>query len=127
LSEDIALLLHGWDYNANEVTVRKIVGVDGREKIQMRLDLGVLQMEVEGRPDGMRPHGRESLLEYQEERLQRFEERHGIREGFELTAEECADLKQEAMQYYYRYLSLFPLTDYTGVGAAPAANVALFI
>jgi hypothetical protein len=124
--KDIAVILNGWEYDSNEVTVRKILGVDGREKIQMRLDLGVLQMEVEGRPDGKRPHGRESLLEYQEERLQRFEERHGIREGFELTAEECADLKQEAMQYYYRYLSLFHLSDYTGVVRDTARNVRAF-
>jgi hypothetical protein len=86
MSEDIALLLHGWDYNANEVTVRKIVGIDGREKIQMRLDLGVLQMETEGRPDGMRPHGRESLLEYHQDRRKRFDMHAGTGDEFQLSA-----------------------------------------
>jgi UvrB/uvrC motif len=124
--KDIAVILNDWEYDSNEVTVRKIMGIDGRWKIQMRLDLGVLQMELEGRPDGKRPHGRESLLEYQEERLKRFEERHGIRDGFELTGEECADLKQESMQYYYRYLSLFHLGDYTGVVRDTARNVRVF-
>ncbi len=65
MSKDLTVLLHGWDYNPNEVTVRRVLGIDGREKIQMRLDLGVLQMEVSGRPDGKRPYGHESLLEYQ--------------------------------------------------------------
>ena len=36
---------------------RKIVGEDGKEKLQVRLDLGLLQMELNGRPDGERPHG----------------------------------------------------------------------
>ena len=71
MSKDLTVLLHDWDYNPNEVTVRRILGIDGREKIQMRLDLGVLQMEVAGRPDGKRPFGHESLLEFHQERLER--------------------------------------------------------
>ena len=72
MSQDISFLVQGWDYDPNEVTVRKITGLDGREKIQMRLDLGILQMETEGRPDGRRPFGRESLLEYHLERRARI-------------------------------------------------------
>ncbi len=56
MSKDIAVILNGWDYNPDEVTVRRILGLDGRVKIQMRLDLGILQMEVDGRPDGQHPH-----------------------------------------------------------------------
>ncbi len=115
MNHDISVLLRGWDYNANEVTVRKIIGVDGSEKIQMRLDLGLLQMETLGRPDGLHPHGYESLLEYHNSRLRSHEEIHGDTDDFILTADECSDLKQEAMQYYYRYLSLFHLGDYAGV------------
>ena len=32
----------------------------------MRIDLGLLQMEINGRPDGQRPQGSESLLDWQE-------------------------------------------------------------
>ena len=74
----------------------------------MRLDLGLLQMETQGRPDGLHPHGYESLLEYHNSRLRSHEEMHSDNDDFVLTADECSDLKQEAMQYYYRYLSLFP-------------------
>ena len=116
MNKDIGLILNGWPYNSNEVTVRKIVGLDGRDKIQMRLDLGVLQMELDGRPDGERPKGHESLLEWQESRRERHSARHGEDNGednrFALSDEDCSDLKQEAMQYYYRYLSLFHLGDY---------------
>jgi hypothetical protein len=125
MSQDISFLVQGWDYDPNEVTVRKITGIDGREKIQMRLDLGILQMETEGRPDGRRPFGRESLLEYHLERRQRHEERNGF-DDFSLSADECNDLKQEAMQYYYRYLSLFHLGEYSKVLRDTQRNLRVF-
>lgn len=125
MSKDLSVLLHEWDYNPNEVTVRRILGNDGREKIQMRLDLGVLQMEVVGRPDGKRPFGHESLLEYH---LTRREEadRDGQWLDWSLSGDECAEIKQEAMQYYYRYLSLFHLGDYWGVIRDSERNVRAF-
>lgn len=115
MNHDISVQLRGWEYNANEVTVRKIIGVDGSEKIQMRLDLGLLQMETTGRPDGLHPNGHDSLLEYHLSRRSTHEQVHGDIEGFELASDECSDIKQEAMQYYYRYLSLFHLGEYAGV------------
>src|SRR5665213_2713274 len=126
MSKDLALILSNWEYSANEVTVRRILGVDGREKIQMRLDLGVLQMEVEGRPDGRTPHGYESLLAYYEARVQRYADRHGGPDGFELNGDECNDLRQEAMQYYYRYLSSFHLGDYNAVIRDTGHNLSIF-
>lgn len=125
MSKDLAVLLQGWDYNSNEVTVRRIVGADGRDKIQMRLDLGVLQMEVSGRPDGKRPHELESLLEYQLLQKENAEGASGW-ESWSLDSEACADLKQEAMQYYYRYLSLFHLGDYDEVIRDTARNIQVF-
>src|SRR5215210_485488 len=68
-SKDIVPLLKGWDYEPGTINVRKISGIDGAPKLQMRLDLGLLQMEMTGRPDGVRPHGCESLLEYFESQL----------------------------------------------------------
>src|SRR5438552_3756040 len=68
-SKDITPVLKGWDYESGTINVRKINGVDGMPKLQMRLDLGLLQMEMSGRPDGARPHGYESLLEYHEDQL----------------------------------------------------------
>ncbi len=46
------------------VKVRICQGADGREVLQMRLDMGVLQLEMDGRPDGSQPHGYESYLDY---------------------------------------------------------------
>jgi hypothetical protein len=67
--KDITPVLKGWDYEPGTINVRKINGVDGSAKLQMRVDLGLLQMEMSGRPDGVRPHGCESLLDYFEREL----------------------------------------------------------
>src|ERR687883_394689 len=85
-SKDILPLLKGWDYEPGTINVRKIHGADGLPKLQMRLNLGLLQMEMSGRPDGARPHGCESLLDYFEEQLREHEDQHGTDLGFHLTS-----------------------------------------
>src|SRR5688572_1160002 len=65
---------------------------DGQEKIQLRVDLGLLQMNVQGRPDGKRPLGHPSLFEYQEARLKKHMDERGSDDGFALRAEDCAKL-----------------------------------
>src|SRR4051812_44910040 len=89
----------------------------------MRLDLGLLQMEMNGRPDGARPHGCESLLEYFEKQLADHQDQHGTELGFQLNDSQCALLREEAVQYYYRYLSLFVLEEFPGVVRDTARNL----
>src|SRR5262249_25450664 len=105
-SKDIAGILKGWDYEPGTINVRKVAGLDGLPKLQLRLDLGLLQMELAGRPDGQRPHGAESLLEYHESLLSDHQKRNGTDLGFTLTGEQCQSLRDEATMYYHRYLSL---------------------
>src|SRR5688572_29064615 len=76
-SKDILPLLKGWDYEPGTINVRKINGLDGKPKLQMRLDLGLLQMELTGRPDGAKPHGFDSLLDYYEEQLKEHKSTNG--------------------------------------------------
>jgi hypothetical protein len=57
MSFDISPLLEQWDYQPGQLVVRKFLGRDGVEKIQLRVDLGLLQMNAQGRPDGKHPHG----------------------------------------------------------------------
>lgn len=120
---DIAPLLRDWEYEPGTITVRKIRGVDGRPKLQMRLDLGVLQMEMTGRPDGMRPHGCESFLEFYESRLTEHRRDNGSELGFNLGPQDCQSLREEAVMYYQRYLSLFVLEDFGGVVRDTARNL----
>jgi UvrB/uvrC motif len=114
-AKDITPLLKGWDYEPGTINVRKINGLDGAPKLQMRLDLGLLQMELIGRPDGAKPHGCESLLDYYEVQLRDHKRRNGTELGFHLTAEQCAALREEAGLYYQRYLGLYVLEDFDGV------------
>ena len=123
-SKDITPVLRGWDYEPGTINVRKVSGIDGSPKLQMRQDLGLLQMEMTGRPDGRRPHGYESLLEYFETQLAEHRRRHkGSEEGFHLSRNQCQSLRDEAMMYYWRYLSLFVLEDFTGVVRDTARNL----
>src|SRR5579884_1113699 len=111
-SKDIANVLKGWDYEPGTINVRKVTGMDGLPKLQMRLDLGLLQMEMTGRPDGSRPHGCESLLDYYESQLSDHTSRNGTELGFILTTDQCQSLREEAMMYYHRDLSLFVLEEF---------------
>ena len=120
---DISGIIKGWGYEPSGVTARWIVGKDGKPKVQLRLDLGLFQMEVEGRPDGTNPRGFPSLLEYY---LQVAKVAEDQKKPFSLDAESCAELQQEAMQYYYRYLSFHSLRYYEGVVRDTEHNLTLF-
>src|SRR4051794_2180294 len=123
MSKDIGPILAGWNHDPDEMQVRIIPGDDGREKIQMRIDLGVLQMEISGRPDGQRPEGAESLLDALE--LQARKKASGG-EDYSLDAPHCAALMREGVQYYHRYIALFHLERYDLVARDTARNLRLF-
>lgn len=108
---DINSKLHGWDYSANELNVRKIEGLDGRPKIQVRMDLGLMQMEWEGRPDGLSPNGKQTQLDYFLDRQKDSDAENGPG-SFVLSREDCWELAQEAMKFYWRRISFFELKEY---------------
>lgn len=115
MSYDLTKMLLDWPYEPGQLAVRMLDGDDGRPKIQMRLDLGILQMEVEGRPDGLKPDGYESYLEQYESLLDEHVGAGAENEDFALDAEACRRLRDEAVQYYQRYVALFVLEEFEGV------------
>jgi hypothetical protein len=124
---DISGVLKSWEYDLRqEMMVRRISGRDGSNKIQMRLDLGLLQMEEEGRPDGKKPHGKESLLVYFESLTGRLSRKHGTAADFTLDKDDCYALQQEGVQYYYRYLCFFQIGDYKRAERDTARNLRMF-
>jgi hypothetical protein len=123
---DLQAVLNEWSYDPEQISVRKILGVDGTVKIQMRVELGVLQMEGQGRPDGVRPHGHESLLAYHRKRLAKYEERNGTALGFALSPQECHALQTESSLYYRRFVALFVLEEYDGVAEDTAHSLGVF-
>lgn len=87
---------------------------DGRTLIQMRLDLGIMQMESAGRPDGIKCEGFDSWLDYYEAQ----QSKHAAspaNEPFSLSAEDCNRIREEIVQHHHRYVALFVLDEYDGV------------
>jgi hypothetical protein len=124
---DITRLLDNWEYQPGQVVVRRFKAKDGTEKIQLRVDLGLLQMNAQGRPDGKRPFGYLSLHEYYQARLYRYlEANDGNEAGFALKAEDCSKLQLEALQYHHRYICLLQLEDYESVIRDAERNLAVF-
>ena len=123
MSLDLNDILSDWPHEPGGLQVRRIEGSDGKPKIQLRLDLGVLQFELNGRPDGTEPHGLESLLEYHQQRAKEAEEGDG---KFELTEDEVGDLQSEGIQYYHRYVALFQLGDWHAVARDTRRNLDMF-
>ncbi len=138
MDHDITPLLDEWPFEPGTINVRVIKGIDNQPKIQVRLDLGIIQMTTTGRPDGKQPFGFPSLLEYFEYKLDEWQmldpENRAATEGrsagineedestsenppqeFRLSPEDCQALREEAAQYYHRYVALLVLEDYEGV------------
>jgi hypothetical protein len=123
VSQDITPIISGWNFDPDELQVRMITALDGSEKIQMRIDLGLLQMELSGRPDGDRPHGHESLLDYHEAKAEKASE---AGQDYALDPASCSQLMREGLQYYHRYLSAFHLQKYDLVARDTERNLRLF-
>ncbi len=126
MSLDIRRIMEGWDYkDAHNLVVRKISGDDGETKIQMRVDLGVLQMNWTDRPDGKRPFGRPSLLDHYEALLKQHKDKYGTEANFSLTHEDCERLQAESLQYYYRRISFFEIEAYREAGLDAEHNLGI--
>jgi len=124
---DISHLLEQWAYQPGQVVVRRFKSKDGKDKIQLRVDLGLLQMNAEGRPDGKRPFGYTSLFEFYQAKLYKYVAAHeGSDEGFKLKPEDCAKLQIESLQYHHRYICNLQLEDYAAVIRDAERNLAMF-
>ena len=149
MDRDLSEILEEWPFEPGKISVRVIEGKDDEPRIQVRLDLGLLQMYVAGRPDGKRPNDHDSLLEYFESQVDQMqmdeigpEEPAGepLVESYEdeneepeadesgrpprfLTGEDCKLLREEAQQYYHRYIALLVLEDYEAVVRDTSRNL----
>lgn len=147
MNKDLTSFLNEWPYEPGHITARVVQGPDGEEMLQLRVDLGVLQMKLDGRPDGQKPGGFESLLDMYEDQaaasgLEGLDEpagrdreqpmEFGGPENAErseairfLGAEECRMLREEAVQYYHRYVGLLAVEDFDRVIRDTTRNLRL--
>ena len=121
---DLRRLLASWPYDP-EKDARVVRGEDGREILQVRTPIGIEQLEMDGRPDGARPHDQESILEFQLQRLAQAQAA-GREAEFELDPEDCAELFGEGTLYYFRYLRLFQLKRWAATVRDTTRNLRLF-
>ncbi len=103
MSQDLSPILKGWPDDPGVLRARKFRADDGGTFLQLRLDLGVLQMTFEGRPDGHRPYGFPSMLELLLSRQQSPDV------PLELTEEEQEEIVREMLQFYHRRICLMAL------------------
>ena len=131
-NHDLREMLAGWPYDP-ENAVRLTRGADGRPIMQVRTPLGIEQYELDGRPDGRHPHNMESVLDFQRARLVMAQApksvsalAEGSKASFRLSVEECAELFEESVPYYYRYVHLFEIQDWARTARDTARNLELF-
>ncbi len=103
---DIDRILQEWPFKPGEVLARRVKAADGRHVLQMRVDMGVLQLEQDGRPDGQRPGGAHTYYD--------FLLAESLREGdeFQLTPEQCVEADREFVQFYHRRICWLALREY---------------
>lgn len=114
MDREISVLLADWEYDPEHPT-RMINAADGRLILQVRRPLGIEQFELIGRPDGKRPGGYASALDAVEDRLRSYTEEKGSDDGFELDPGEVQELRDEGILFYYRYIVLFQMNQFTRV------------
>jgi hypothetical protein len=104
--DNIDEVLNGWPYDPSALSVRIVTAADGRDVIQMRIDMGILQLEMEARPDRTKPHDFETYFDY----LVSLAAEKG--EDFELDEDQCNEVDREFVQFYHRRICWLRLQNY---------------
>jgi len=125
VSADITDILREWEFDPDN-QIRIIQADDGRQVLQVRQPLGVEQYELDGRPDGKKPFGRDTALEEFQARLEAFRASHGTEDGFTLDKDDVAALQGEGILFYYRYLVLFQIGDFVRTARDTEHNLTIF-
>ena len=125
MSADITDILREWEFDSDN-QIRIVQADDGRQVLQVRQPMGIEQYELDGRPDGKKPFGRDSALDEYESRLESYKAAHGSDEGFGLSHEDFATLQGEGVLYYFRYLVLFQIGDFVRTSRDTDHNLSLF-
>ncbi|MCA9149784.1 MAG: UvrB/UvrC motif-containing protein [Planctomycetales bacterium] len=98
-------ILEKWPYEPNSVSVRIVPGRDGRDVIQMRIEMGLLQLEIEGRPDGDRPGGFDTYFAY-------LQNQCSENPAMQMTEEQCSEADREFVQFYHRRICWLAIREF---------------
>lgn len=98
---------------------------EGKEVVLVQSNaFTISRIYTSGRPDGKRPHGRESYYEYFCEQLEDYKLQHDSDEGFSLTPEDWRVLFQESYDRYTRYLLFAGIKRWADVKRDTDTNLA---
>lgn len=117
-NQSIDRILTDWPYDPGNVNVRIVRGDDSRDVIQMRVDMGLLQMETTGRPDGDRPEGYETYFDFLVSLTIQDDE-------VEMTEQQCLEVDREFVQFYHRRVCWLTLREYARAVADADHTLAL--
>ena len=126
MRDDISEILRKWPFEPGRLNVRVLELTEDRSVIQIRTELGLIQMESVGRPDGRRIEGAESLLDLLESELDRHLASGRDIAEFQLDPEQAQDLREEAALYYQRYVALMSMEHFEAVIADTSRNLRMF-
>jgi hypothetical protein len=110
-AHDLDAILRHWPFKPGVIAARLIRAGDGREVMQMRIEMGLLQMETTGRPDGEHPGGYDTCLEW----LQELARSQG--EPFVLNEVQCMEIDREFLQFYHRRICSLALRRFASAVA----------
>jgi hypothetical protein len=105
--QNIDGILREWSYDPDSVSVRMVQGDDGRDLIQMRIEMGLLQLETTGRPDGERPEGSETYYEFL------LDQSVHKGEGYVMDEDQCAEADREFVQFYHRRICWLAMREFS--------------
>ena len=109
---------------AHPIKVLKLA--EGKEVVVVQSNaFTISRIYTSGRPDGKKPHGRESYYEYFCEQLEDYKEQHGSDEGFGLTPEDWRVLFRESYDRYTRYLLFAGIKRWADVKRDTNTNLAV--
>jgi len=94
--QDVDEIFREWPYKPGMISARLVAAADGREVMQMRIEMGLLQMEITGRPDGEKPHAADTCLDWL------IGEALAEGDDFVLSEDQCFEVDREFLQYYHR-------------------------
>lgn len=114
VNDDLTGPLQRWLFEPDRLVAR-MIEIDGdRRVLQIRVELGMLQMELTGRPDGG------------EDRLASVEAMVLTEPAFKIEASLAAELRSEAVQVHQRYVALLALECFDLVVEDTSRNLRIF-
>ena len=104
-SQRIDHILDEWPFDPFSVNVRMI---EDRSSIilQMRVDMGILQLQAIGRPDGKKPHGASTYYDFLKKKAAQDENE------FRLSEDNCVEIDREFVQFYHRRVCWLQLKEF---------------